>query len=63
MIIDRKNKDKKKEKKKMKMMIIREKIRKDSKKTIEILREGVTRSPNHTREEINLPPSQIKNTS
>ena len=45
------------------MMIIREKIRKDSKKTIEILRGGVTRSPNHTREEINLPPSQIKNTS
>ena len=48
----------------MKMMIIREKLEKTAKKKkIEIPRGGVTRPPNHTREEINRPPSQIKNNS
>ena len=47
----------------MKVMIIREKLEKTAKKKIEIPRGGVTRPPNHTREEINLPPSQTKNTS
>ena len=45
------------------MMIIREKLEKTAKKKIEIPRGGVTRPPNHTREEINRPPSQIKNNS
>ena len=45
------------------MMIIREKLEKTAKKKIKIPRGGVTRPPNHTREEINRPPSQIKNNS
>ena len=65
MIIDRKNKEKKKEKKEDENDDNKGKIRKDSKKKIEIEipRGGVTRPPNHTREEINRPPSQIKNNS
>ena len=64
MIIDRKNKEKKKEKKEDENDDNKGKIRKDSKKKkIEIPRGGVTRPPNHTREEINRPPSQIKNNS
>ena len=47
----------------MKMMIIREKLEKIAKKKMEIPRGRVTRPPNHTREEINRPPSQIKNNS
>ena len=63
MIIDRKNKEKKKVKKD-ENDDNKGKIRKDSKKKkIEIPRGGVTRPPNHTREEINRPPSQIKNNS
>ena len=63
MIIDRKNKEKKKEKKEDENDDNKGKIRKDSKKKIEIPRGGVTQPTNHTREEINRPPSQIKNNS
>ena len=75
MIIDRKNKEKKKEKKEDENDDNKGKIRKDSKKKWKFHGEELLGpqtnlrvtpcppAPNHTREEINRPPSQIKNNS